>query len=190
MKGSGVFDLCDPDTITPPGVFEFTTDLEQRLITHHLNFGMDRPVPFDLTDTLFVVGGLVEVPEDRIPWVIVYEVDGQFWREPGDTTGLAPMGPQAANDPLIPSPSSFILSAYPNPFNASTTFAFSLPRAGQISLRVFDLLGREVAVLKDGFVGAGTYRMTLDGSNMASGIYFAWLNAGSSSQTKKLLLLK
>jgi hypothetical protein len=55
---------------------------------------------------------------------------------------------------------------------------------------VFDVLGREVAVLKDGLVEAGTHRVTFDGSNLASGIYFARLDAGKFSQTRKLMLLK
>jgi photosystem II stability/assembly factor-like uncharacterized protein len=87
-------------------------------------------------------------------------------------------------------PSSFSLSTFPNPFNPSTTIAYDLPKAGHISLRVFDLLGREVAVLKDGFVEAGTHRVTFDGSGLASGIYFARLDAEGSSQTKKLVLMR
>jgi hypothetical protein len=55
---------------------------------------------------------------------------------------------------------------------------------------VFDLLGREVAVLKDAFSEAGTHRVTFDGSGLASGIYFARLEAGDFSQTKKLMLMK
>jgi hypothetical protein len=57
-------------------------------------------------------------------------------------------------------------------------------------LRVFDLLGCEVAVLKSGFAEAGSHRATFDGSGLASGIYFARLDAGAFSQTKKLVLLK
>jgi photosystem II stability/assembly factor-like uncharacterized protein len=87
-------------------------------------------------------------------------------------------------------PASFSFSTYPNPFNPSTTIAYDLPKAGRVSLRVFDLLGREVAVLKDGFVEAGSHRVTFDGSSLASGIYFARLDAGAFSQTKKLMLLK
>jgi hypothetical protein len=83
-----------------------------------------------------------------------------------------------------------LFPTFPNPFNAATTITYSLPRAGQVSLRVFDLLGREVAVLKDGFSAAGTYRIMFDGSALASGIYFARLDAGRFSETKKLVVMK
>jgi len=89
-----------------------------------------------------------------------------------------------------PVPQQYSLSAFPNPFNPSTTMVYDLPKAGRVGLRVFDLLGREVAVLTDGFVEAGTHRVTFDGSALASGIYFARLDAGAFSQTKKLMLLK
>jgi hypothetical protein len=88
-------------------------------------------------------------------------------------------------------PSRFaIASIWPNPFNPTTEIRYDLPLAGHISLRVFDLLGREMAVLKDGFVEAGTHRVTFDGGGLASGIYFARLDAEAFSQTKKLMLLK
>jgi uncharacterized delta-60 repeat protein len=104
---------------------------------------------------------------------------------------LVKTGPElAADEPPVFSPTSFDLSCFPNPFNSSTTIAYDLPKAGHISLRVFDLLGREVSVLKDGVVEAGTHRVTFDGSGLASGIYFARLDAGAFSQTKKLMLLK
>ena len=98
--------------------------------------------------------------------------------------------PASVEENFILHPSSFSLSSYPNPFNASTTIAYDLPRAGHISLRVFDLLGREVSVLNDGFIEAGTHRVTFDGSSLVSGIYFARLDAGAFSQTKKLVLMK
>jgi hypothetical protein len=88
-------------------------------------------------------------------------------------------------------PSAYALHpVYPNPFNATTTITYDLPNDGHVSLRVFDLLGREVAVLKYGFSEAGSHRVMFDGRGMASGIYFARLEAGKFSQTKKLMLLK
>jgi hypothetical protein len=97
---------------------------------------------------------------------------------------------RAPDERSVHQPSLHSLACYPNPFNPTITIAYDLPKAGHISLRVFDLLGRDVAVLKDGFVEAGTHRVTFDGSALATGIYFARLDAGKFSQTKKLMLLK
>ena len=79
---------------------------------------------------------------------------------------------------------------YPNPFNPSTTIKFELPRASQVNLSVFDILGREVSVLVDEKKEAGIHEVKLDGSNLASGVYFYRLQAGDFVQTRKLLLLK
>jgi parallel beta-helix repeat protein len=88
-------------------------------------------------------------------------------------------------------PREFRLCApFPNPFNPLTTIAFDLSKAAHISLRVFDVLGREVAVLKNGIMEAGSHHVIFDGSNFATGIYFVRLEAGAFSQTKKLMLLK
>ena len=81
-------------------------------------------------------------------------------------------------------------AAYPDPFNPTTIIEYELPKASDISLRVFDVLGREVAVLKEGFVEAGKYRAVFDGSRLASGIYFARFDSKDFSQTRKLMLLK
>jgi endonuclease/exonuclease/phosphatase family metal-dependent hydrolase len=86
-----------------------------------------------------------------------------------------------------------LLTCYPNPFNSSATISYDLPHAGRISLRVFDLLGREVAMLQHGMTDAGTHRATVDGSGLASGIYFARAESmidNSPLATVKLVLLK
>jgi hypothetical protein len=84
----------------------------------------------------------------------------------------------------------FLGQNYPNPFNPSTTIVFGLPKASRTSLSVFDLLGRNVTTLEDGYIEAGTYRVMFDGRRLTSGIYFVRLAAGRFSQTRKLMLLK
>jgi hypothetical protein len=96
----------------------------------------------------------------------------------------------SAPDAVTVLPLDYRINAFPNPFNSSTTIAYDLPRAGHVSLRVFDLLSREVAALRDGMMEAGSHRVTFDGRALASGIYFARLDAGAFSQTRKLMLLK
>jgi hypothetical protein len=107
----------------------------------------------------------------------------------GWLAGLAPESLQVAGSP-IPHPSSFILSVYPNPFNPSTEIVYDLPAPARVSLRVFDLLGREVRVLVDGFAEAGTHRVMFDGRGLASGIYVCRLQAGTRVESRKLVLLK
>jgi hypothetical protein len=84
---------------------------------------------------------------------------------------------------------------YPNPFNPTTTITFSVGAYSHTSLRVYDILGREVATLVDGMKEAGTYTATFDGSRFASGMYFARFIVNPSNgkpivQVKKMLMLK
>jgi hypothetical protein len=88
-------------------------------------------------------------------------------------------------------PAQFSLSQnYPNPFNPSTTIKFELPKSSTVRLSVFDMLGREVSVLVNDKRNAGDYEVKFDGSNLASGVYFYRLKAGSFVQTRKLLVLR
>jgi len=79
---------------------------------------------------------------------------------------------------------------HPNPFNPSTTIRYDLPEDGNVSLKIYDMLGREVMSVVDGFETAGYHQTTVDGTNLASGVYFYRLTAGSFSDMKRLLLLK
>ena len=88
-------------------------------------------------------------------------------------------------------PSEFILHPpHPNPFNPETSLTFDLPHPGDVSLIIYDMLGREAARLVDGFHPAGYYEMRWIAVNMPSGVYFARLTADGFSQTRKLLLMK
>ncbi len=88
-------------------------------------------------------------------------------------------------------PKEFALSQnYPNPFNPTTTISFALPSRSFVSLKVFDLLGREVSTLVSGEMQGGSYARQWNAANIASGVYFYRLQAGTFAETKKLLLLK
>jgi len=88
-------------------------------------------------------------------------------------------------------PDNFILRQnYPNPFNPETTISFSLPANSFVSLKVFDNLGNEVAILVNEFLSAGEYSRHWKGEGLSSGSYFYRLEAGSFTRTKKLILLK
>lgn len=79
---------------------------------------------------------------------------------------------------------------FPNPFNPITTIQYSIPIPNMVSLKVFDVLGNEVANLVNEYKNFGSYEVNFDGSKLSSGTYFYRLEAGTSSETKKLLLLK
>ena len=79
--------------------------------------------------------------------------------------------------------------AYPNPFNSTTTIRFDLPRRMQATLKVFDLLGREVETLQTGVFNAGLHRLSWS-PQAASGLYFVRLQTDAQSRTQKLLLIR
>ena len=88
-------------------------------------------------------------------------------------------------------PHSFELKQnYPNPFNPSTKISFSIPQNSQLSLVVYDLLGRTVDVLLQGELKAGNYELEYSNSSLSSGVYFYELKAGSFRDIKKMVLLK
>ena len=88
-------------------------------------------------------------------------------------------------------PTEFALhSAYPNPFNATTTIGFSLPEQMQVSLQLFDLTGRLMETLIDDRLEAGRFDAVWNGDMQAAGVYFYKLQAGDFVQTRKLMLVK
>jgi photosystem II stability/assembly factor-like uncharacterized protein len=88
-------------------------------------------------------------------------------------------------------PLSFALAQnYPNPFNPSTTITFDLAKPSPVKLKVFDVIGREVAVLADQVFQAGTHTIVFTPNGLADGVYFYRIEAGEFAQTKKLTLLK
>lgn len=83
-----------------------------------------------------------------------------------------------------------LLGSYPNPFNPTTAISYQLSSVSRVSLVVYDVLGREVATLVDEVLEAGEYSVMLDGSRLASGVYYYRLTAGSFSDIGRLMLTK
>jgi hypothetical protein len=92
---------------------------------------------------------------------------------------------------VSPLPAEFVLHApYPNPFNATTTLRFELPRAAMVTLKVYDILGREAAILLSDVKQAGRHTIVWNATDFPSGLYFAHLEAVDFIKTQKLLLIK
>jgi hypothetical protein len=90
-----------------------------------------------------------------------------------------------------PIPQEFSLSPnYPNPFNPATTIEYNLPKAARVQLKVYNVLGQEVATLVDGIVTAGQHSVSFNASNLASGIYLYKIAAGTFVSTRKMVLVK
>jgi hypothetical protein len=96
----------------------------------------------------------------------------------------------SASSDFILHPSSFILSVFPNPFNSSTQIEFTLPFTQRVSLRICDVLGREVTVLVNEIQTGGRHEMTFDASGLPSGTYLCWLEAGGLTETRKIVLIR
>ncbi|HAY34692.1 MAG TPA: hypothetical protein DCY06_11220 [Bacteroidetes bacterium] len=96
-----------------------------------------------------------------------------------------------SNEVVIGIPAEFKLSQnYPNPFNPSTTISYEIPVDGAVSLKIFDMSGKEVMTLVDGVKNAGYYSINFNASNLSSGIYFYKLSANDFTSVKKMMLVK
>ncbi len=105
------------------------------------------------------------------------------WLTNGLVTGVAKTNPGT--------PATYALSQnYPNPFNPSTEINYSVPQKGFVTLKVYNVLGQEVATLFEGERQAGEYAVNFNASQLTSGVYFYRLQAGNSSITKKMILMK
>jgi hypothetical protein len=79
---------------------------------------------------------------------------------------------------------------YPNPFNPSTSINVSIPKESEVTLKVYDITGKEILTLADGILKAGLYKFTFNASELPSGVYFYKLKADGFSETKKMVLIK
>jgi hypothetical protein len=136
-----------------------------------------------------------------VPWSIIasdFDLDGRtdiaitstsdslyvLYNLGGGTVGIQ-------EEKIIETPTTFSLAQnFPNPFNPTTTIQFSLPQAGDVSLKIYNLLGEEVKTLVKEYRQAGKHSVQFNANNLASGIYFYRIQAGSFVETKKMILLR
>ncbi len=79
---------------------------------------------------------------------------------------------------------------YPNPFNPSTTINYSIKQSGLVTLKVYDVLGKEVETLVNEVKSSGSYNVNFDGTNLSNGVYFYKIEVGDFAAIKKMILLK
>ncbi len=97
----------------------------------------------------------------------------------------------AVNENEFAHPTTFSLAQnYPNPFNPTTQIEFTVPKRSHVALKVFNMMGQEVRTLVDQELQAGRYRKVFDGAHLPSGVYIYRIQAGSFSQTNKMVLVK
>ncbi len=95
------------------------------------------------------------------------------------------------NIEVVETPTEFSLEQnYPNPFNPSTTISFAIPESGNVKVNIYDMLGRKVKSLVNENMDAGYHKVTINASELASGVYLYTLEAGNISLTRKMMLLK
>jgi hypothetical protein len=102
---------------------------------------------------------------------------------------FGPEGQSVKDQPRL-FPDQFTFNAYPNPFNSEATISFDLSSTSLVKLDVFDVQGRHVGNLLSDRLQSGSHKVFFDANNLASGIYFARMNAGGQTMTKKMVLLK
>jgi len=100
------------------------------------------------------------------------------------------LGIEDEENALLISQQIKLFQNYPNPFNPVTNVRFFLPKAGPVTIEVFDVAGKKMATVLNSKKPAGSYSIEFDGSNLASGIYFYRLQAGQFVDVKKMILMK
>jgi hypothetical protein len=185
-----------PPQVTPPGV-------PNRSLTFPGGFsltrpGMDWPIPASWPagnyDMIWNVGNLSSLEvwaTDSFPFTKSAISDGSgyvVWETDADP--LDQLFDDLAQDGSVTATEFALLGCYPNPFNPSTTISYTLPESGKVLLSVYDVNGRLVNNLVNGYREAGAHEATFEATNLPSGIYIYRLTAGEYNATGKMVLTK
>jgi hypothetical protein len=116
--------------------------------------------------------------------------DADFVAVYGDYNGSKVSDPNILAKQLNTAPTEYSLGNYPNPFNPTTVIRYAMPEAGQVSLKIYNVLSQEVANLVESNQSAGVHQINFNASHLPTGIYIARLQAGARVMTSKLQLIK
>jgi len=155
----------------------------------------DWPIPIDLSysDADLLIGGTGGFPVGDLNWFPAKKAE---WAAQKDAEHAALQNALDTGNTAVTSipgavPTEFAISQnYPNPFNPTTTINFSLEKAGHVTLKVYDTIGREVATLVNGHKDAANYNVEFDASGLASGTYIYTLEINNQKVSKKMALMK
>ncbi len=159
--------------------------------------GIYTMTPEDATSAAAMINALHDIPIHTMPPPDTYSdaIVARFSSphllvvRPGSSVALNAASTFVA--PSVSFPRSFRLAQnYPNPFNPTTVIAYELAAAGSVSLKIYDILGRQVAVLAEGYQSPGMHTVKFDGAELPSGLYVARLSAGRINAQMKMVLLK
>lgn len=157
----------------------------------------DWPIPIDLSydDTDLLEGGINGFPVGDLNWFPAEKAawEAQKSAEYAAIDAAIDAGHPVAIRETVYEPTDFRLSQnYPNPFNPTTTISYTLPKAGNVTLTVYNSLGQEVMTLVNNEfkASAGSYNVHFDGSGLSSGIYFYTLTFNNNTIAKKMVLMK
>jgi hypothetical protein len=196
LRGTGVTDVVDSNVGPGPTVVHFVYDSAASAIKVYNNgvfIKQVTQVPFNFTaGTGFRVGGYTtsasligKMDEFRLykRALSPAEITATWNQNLGYITGIIPVSSTV--------PTEFNLKQnYPNPFNPVTKISFDIPKTGMVTLRIYDVLGKEVKTLVNEVKNAGSYLVDFDGSSFASGTYFYRLESNGFISTKKMMLIK
>ena len=153
----------------------------------------DWPIPVDLSydNAELLTAGLGGFPVGDLNWFPTQNAEWLAQREQEYTDITAALNGTVGIADGSELPNDFkLLQNYPNPFNPTTVISYIIPEASNVTLKVYDVLGREVATLVNQFQNANSYQVNFDASSLSSGVYMYTIEAGNFKMTKKMLLLQ
>jgi len=206
---ANVYDSTDPGFLIPPtnqvGIRSFLlrkwTDNSDTTWAYNPNDGINQKWPVGeqlrYTNSKLRTGAMGGFPlGDLWRWWNSFPTTYSGWKAQAETENQAILdmltnGVTAVEENPVGHTQDYELGQnYPNPFNPSTHISYTLPQSGHVTVKVFNVLGQEVATLVNSVHSAGSHRVSFDAAGLSSGIYIYQIQAGTNMATRKMVLMK